>query len=690
MLTPEQKRAIEAEDRFILVKAGAGTGKTEVMTRRIIHLLQTDPSLSIQQMAVITFTNKATENLMSRLKHYLYNKWKNINNLIEKNRFRYELESLNICQISTIHNFCRSILDEAGPIHFDDFNYSPVFRISESSLNLAMNRTLEQWFREKEVNQIECHHEKLMPVHHLREIVLTAYNMLRSQGISIEKVIELTTESYQIETGNPRYIKQEIVELLSLLYKNHIEVRYQTLDPDNLLEYCYKLLRRNPSAAAALKKRYRYIFVDEFQDTSLYQTGIIKQLCDGSEDSPSLFVVGDSKQSIYQFRGADLNSYESVEKWISREGTVLTLSRNFRSAGELVYFVNYLFEQIKMKYPYYQFKPEPLEANKTPQEPINLEKAFTWIFSSERHGTTQPQLVAEYIKERVDNGISPNKFAILFRKNYPMMEYAQELEKLGIPCQLIGAGNFYNQREIIDTYKLINFLLYSTEVIYKEEAAETIYFNSDLGKLEEFQQEIGGDFFQKTPAQLLELIYQKTKIREKLVASSPQAVANLNKLKELSRNLLQKESLQLIEFVRWLSVMIAAHKEEQQSDLPVSDEINAVTLITIHKAKGLEYPIVILPELHQTISRGTLTPPIIYNKTTGIEFCYTPYYGTKGVMVPSTNYDSTVQSYQQDLYSEELRVLYVALTRAEEHIVLVGDKECPKNEVCFQNWIQNV
>lgn len=690
MLTPEQKKAVEATDRFILVKAGAGTGKTEVMARRIIHLLSSDPSLSIQQMAVITFTNKATENLMSRLKHYLYGKWKSIENPIEKKRFRYELECLNSSQISTIHKFCKSILDEAGPIHFDDLNYSPVFRITESSLNQAIDRTLEEWLHEKEVGQVECHHEKIMPVHNIKDVILSAYNMLRSQGISIEKAIQLTTESYQIETGSSRYIKQELVELISLLNKKHLELRYQTLDPDNLLEYCYKLLRRNPSAANALKNRYRYIFVDEFQDTSMYQTGIIKQLCDGTDDSPSLFVVGDSKQSIYQFRGADLHSYESVEKWISRDGNVLSLSTNFRSTGELVFYVNYLFEKIKQKYPEYQFKPEPLVANKSPQEPIAFEKAYTWIYSSESQGTTQPQIVAAYIKEQVESGVPPSKFAILFRKNYPMMEYAQELEKLGIPYQLIGAGNFYNQREIVDTYKLVNFLLNSLEVIYKEEAAETIFFKNDFNKLEDLLQEVGEDAFQKTPAQLLELIYQKTQIRERLITTSPQAVANLNKLKELSRNLAQKENLQIREFVGWLSVMIATHKEEQQSDIPVSDEINAVTLITIHKAKGLEYPIVILPELHQALSRSTLTPPIIYNKKTGIEFSYTPYFGTKGVKIPSSNYENTVQSYQQDLYSEELRVLYVALTRAEEHLIFVGDEDCPKKTVCFQNWLRNI
>ncbi|MNJ65137.1 ATP-dependent helicase/nuclease subunit A [compost metagenome] len=134
--------------------------------------------------------------------------------------------------------------------------------------------------------------------------------------------------------------------------------------------------------------------------------------------------------------------------------------------------------------------------------------------------------------------------------------------------------------------------------------------------------------------------------------------------------------------------MIASHKEEQQSDILTGEDSDSVTLITIHKAKGLEYPTVILPRLEETLSKSVLQPAVVYSKATGLEFCYTPYYGNKTVRVPSPNYDTTVESYKQDLYSEELRVLYVALTRAEKKLVLVGNEHCPKDAVCFQNWLK--
>lgn len=690
MITEEQRAAIESDEKFILVKAGAGTGKTEVLSRRILRLISDNPDLSIKDMAIITFTNKATENLMERLKSYLYHQWKSIDNPTLKQRFRYELETINSAHISTIHKFCKTVLDEAGPLHFSDFSYSPKFTVSEASMRQAVDRTFETWITDKHKKNEVIHHEKIMPYHHFRKTFINLYNMLRSQGLSIEQVIKKTKDTILIEIGTPRYIKQELVELLDLLVKYHHQLRFHSLDPDNLLEYCYKLFVREPQIVENIKKKFKYIFVDEFQDTSMYQTGIIKELCDGSVNSPNLFVVGDSKQSIYKFRGADLTSYQSVEKWIDRSGKILDLSTNFRSTGQLVTLVNILFEKIKSANPDYSFKPEPLKTKEKLPESVNLTDAYEWLFANEEEKIFQPEIVASYIKEKLDLGMKPSEFAILFRKNYQMVDFANALAKYKVPYQLVGAGSFYNQREIVDTYKLLNYLLYRDSAIYAEEAVETIYFENNREKMLDVLNSIQPFIQQRTPAQLLDQIYQTTKIRERLISLSPQASANLNKLKELTRGISIKENMQLIEYVSWLHAMIATHKEEQQSDMPIGDDTNTVTLITIHKAKGLEYPVVILPKLNEATSQNVLAPPIIYSNKTGLEFSYKPYYGSSTVRIPSNDYDSNIKPYRDDLYSEELRVLYVALTRAEKKLVFVGDEHCPKKSICFQNWLKMI
>ncbi len=138
-LTAEQSTIVNAEDDLILVKAGAGTGKTEVLARRIIHLLETNPDCSITNIGVITFTNKATDNLKIRIKKYLQQKWESSTGPL-KLRYRYELESVNSAQISTIHKFCQSILNMAGPINHKLFSYSPTYTISSSKLSQSIRR----------------------------------------------------------------------------------------------------------------------------------------------------------------------------------------------------------------------------------------------------------------------------------------------------------------------------------------------------------------------------------------------------------------------------------------------------------------------------------------------------------------------------------------------------------------------
>ncbi|MFB9324402.1 UvrD-helicase domain-containing protein [Paenibacillus aurantiacus] len=688
MLTTEQQAAVNSTQKFILVKAGAGTGKTEVLSQRILRLLQEHNELSISDMAVITFTNKATENLLARLKLYLYHHWKETTNPDTKMRFRYELENLNAVQISTIHKFCKSILDQAGPLHYPDFNYAPNYSVTEASTRQAMDRAFEEWYLEKNKRNEKIQHENVMPYHRFRNVFEKLYHMLRSQGISITDALKKTKAELSLDTGAIRAYKKELVELLELVVDYHQQLRYQTLDPDNLLEYCYKLLSRDADSVSHVKSAYKYIFVDEFQDTSLYQTGIIKKICDGTPESPSLFVVGDSKQSIYQFRGADLSSYQQVEKWIKRSGEILSLSTNFRSTTELVYLVNTLFERIKGANPQYSFQPEPLKPKEVPTLPVNTAEAYEWIMSNEKEGRTQPELVAHYIQEQLEAGKSPGEFAILFRKNYQMMDFFNALSALKIPCQLIGAGNFYNQREIVDTYKILNYILSPTNTVYAEEALETIYIQNDKEQLKLITEHVVPITQKRTPAQLLDRLYQVTNVRERLVTDLPKAVANLNKLKELTRQLSIGENIQLQEYTNWLHLMIASHKEEQESDTADGENVDAVTLITIHKAKGLEYPIVILPRLEEAVSQTVLAPPIIYSHTTGLEFSYAPYFGDRSVRINSNGYNTLIQPYQDELHSEELRVFYVALTRAEKKIVFVGDEHCPKKSICFQNWLK--
>lgn len=680
-LTDEQQAVINENSKKILVKAGAGTGKTEVLTRRIIRLIEDDPTLSIRDMAIITFTNKATEELQSRLKRLFYRKWKNCTSIAEKKRFRYELESLNSCQISTIHKFCRSILDEVGPYYSKDILFSPNFQIKSDSHKKAVDDVFEIWIQQKREQQKSIEHLNIMPVHRFKEVVSNAYELLRTKGLDIAKVMKQTRRYANLEDPIQRKLKIELVELIEQVYEYHLKLKYHSLDIDDLLEYCYKILNENPNILQRVKNKYRHIFIDEFQDTSLYQAQMIQLICDDSKSAPSLFVVGDLKQSIYEFRGADTDSYAKIEKWIEENGVVLSLSTNWRSEPDLVIFVNKIFNNIKenKKYVFYQ---EPLKPRENKTE-LDFSKISEWILCNSEE--SQAKKVAEWLKNQLKHKDAKN-FCLLFRKNFEMKSFIEEFTKHDIPFRVVGSGDFFNQKEIIDSLKIIQYLKGPYLKQYLVEAINTIFIDKEAD-LQNLYKKIHIHLDTFTPAQTLDFIYKFTKIYER---SSTQVYANLIKLKQLARKLNFNENITLHQFAEWLSAMIQAGKDEPQADVPEQKSSNNyVTFMTVHKAKGLEFPIVILPNLGQSISQQALNPEILYHQDKGtLEFSYKKYYSRHGGKIPSKGYDEAIALNQYHTYSEELRVLYVALTRAKEKLVFVGNERCPKDKICYQNWIR--
>jgi DNA helicase-2/ATP-dependent DNA helicase PcrA len=681
-LTDEQRAVIEANSRKILVKAGAGTGKTEVLTRRIIQLIEEDPSLSITEMAIITFTNKATEELQARLKNRLYDKWKSCSSADEQRRFRYELELLNSSQISTIHKFCKNILNEAGPYYLDDVLFNPNFRVKTDSRNQAITEVIEAWLQEKRESNESIEHLNIMPVHKLKDILSTAYEMLRTKGLDIETVLTRTKRYASLEERTVRRLKKELIELLERVHKHHYLLKYNSLDIDDLLEYCYKILKNDRGLLRKIQQKYKYIFIDEFQDTSLYQSEMVKLICDESDDAPSLFLVGDLKQSIYEFRGADIDSYSKIEEWIAKDGLVLTLSTNWRSTPSLVVFVNTVFDHIKKKeaddYIFYQEPLKPRDANAN----IDFSTVSEWILC---HEESQAKKVAEWLKEKLTND-DPNRYCLLFRKNFEIKAFEKEFVKHKIPFKVIGNGDFYNCREIIDSLKLLQYLYMPTMDKYTLEALGTIFINHDRSKLDQLYGNLKPVLAKFTPAQILDYIYKFT-LAYKMYPK--QVYANLVKLKQLARELSFNEHITLGQFIQWLSAMIQAKKDEPQADvLDLDSNDRYVTMMTIHKAKGLEFPIVILPNLDQSISQQALNPEILYHRgQMTLELCYEKYYSTNTKII-SKGYEEAVNLNKYATYSEELRVLYVALTRAKEKLLLVGSANCPQNKICYQNWLK--
>lgn len=681
MLTPEQQKAVTSKAKKILVRAGAGTGKTEVLTRRVIHLLEQDTLLSIQHFALITFTNKATEEVQDRLKQYLYHKWSNEESPENKDRYRYELEMLNKSQVSTIHSFCKSILDLAGPFTIRRVHYAPGYKVSEGVLYEAMNEVLERWLKRYGSDQPVI--LKYIPLHQVRKEVLSLYKKINSDGNLLEKVKTETETSILLEEYEiPRKIKHELLTILVELDQEHFKRKIKQLSTDDLLEYTYRLLKEYPEVIQRVQQRYKHLFVDEFQDTSWFQTKILQLICQPTGEEPSLFVVGDIKQSIYQFRGANIESYQDVATWIKAEGEILTLKTNFRSLRPIVEYVNQMFLRIKNNVALPQFEAEDLVAH---DQTIGKTEDFIKYISLD--GYEDAERVALFIKEQIHEGEEYGDYAILFRTNRNMAKFEEVLNRFEIPTQMVGAGNFYHKKEIIDAYRLLNWLVTPEDPIKQSEALVTDYLRGSPTLMAELIVKLEQTLDKYTVAQILEVVYRETNIRSHFeLENRYQALANIEKLKEVTRSLNQKETIQLVDYVHWLSKKIMIDQEEQQAEI-LDLELNAVTLITVHKVKGLEFPYVILPELNRNLTSIGLIPSVLYDLNTGIEFSFRHY--VQNWTIQSSNYENLKSRFMEHYLAEEVRVLYVAVTRAEKRLYFIkyDDKKKTGKHESYEKWL---
>lgn len=680
-LSPEQEEIIKAQKKRILVKAGAGTGKTRVMIERVLALLEQDPNLNINDFAIITFTNKATEEIQNRIKISLYRKWRETTDLNKKQRFRLQLDLLNQSNISTIHKFCHTILNTMGPFYNDKVAYSPNYSIGSSDLRRLFDYSIERWIKDKRKLEQKIHNLDFKYIYELRKFIINIFEEIRNKGLDFEEIKQSTRISTFTESTIVRVLKNEIIEILDLMFKYKKNYKYNKLDTNDLLEYTSFILENNNELKQNVKKKYKHIFVDEFQDTSLFQSKIIKLLCDGQENSPSLFVVGDVKQSIYQFRGADLSAYRDMEKWIEQDekGSIMKLNTNWRSTPELVWFVNDVFKKIKenSKYNFFHEELIPRES----KEKIRLSDAYTWIKPSKENRHEKD--VARFLSEQ--NPTDLKNFAILTRYNYQIPKIINALKQYNLTPSLDESGYFYNQIEILDIFKVLKSFIQSNNTVLKEEAINSLIFKSDKLLYESIYNDILKNqlIYYYTPTQILNYIYLKVDIFKNL---NTQQIANLKKLKEKSREIFRDEHITFKEYVEWLKMMIVSNQEEELADVPKKNNNSKVQVMTIHKAKGLEFPYVILPYLDSKFVKQSLNPEFIINQDDlSLEFSYKKRESETKII--SSSYDDALKNIQMDLFSEELRVLYVALTRAEKKLYFIGDPEKKTPHESFLNWL---
>ncbi|HLR15240.1 MAG TPA: DNA helicase PcrA [Bacillota bacterium] len=605
-LNKEQQQAVQHTEGPLLIMAGAGSGKTRVLTHRIGYLIY-EKDVAPHNILAITFTNKAAREMKQR-----------VHDLVGPGS-----ESM---WVSTFHSMCVRILRR----DIDRIGYDRNFTILDTSDQLTVIR---QVLKNLNIDPKQFDPRAMLgAISNAKNELITPEAYRKNQKTYYEKQISEVYEAYQ-----------------KMLRKN------QSLDFDDLIMKTTHLFDRVPEVLAYYQRRFQYIHVDEYQDTNNAQYHLVQQL---AAKFQNLCVVGDSDQSIYAWRGANIENILSFEEDYPNARVIL-LEQNYRSTKHILEAANHVIENNKGR-----------KAKNLWTENDEGNKIICYEGSTERD---EAMFIIEEIKSHLDAGTyQPDDIAILYRTNAQSRAIEDTLLKSNIAYQMIGGMKFYERKEIKDLTAYLRLIANPEDDISFERAvnepkrgigATTIerlraYATEHDISLFETIKEV--DFTGVTPraAQALanfeELIQSFSQQQEFLTATD--MVEQVIERTGYEEALKKEKSIEAQSRIENLEEFITVTREFEKisedktllaflTDLALIADIDAVdeedpdqqqkiTLMTLHSAKGLEFPVVFL---------------------IGME---------EGLFPHSRSMD------HEDDMEEERRLAYVGITRAEKQLYM--------------------
>ena len=413
------------------------------------------------------------------------------------------------------------------------------------------------------------------------------------------------------------------------------KARAGCLDFADLLLRARDLVRDRPDVRRDFQRGMRYLLVDEFQDTDPLQLEIVLWLADGAP-AGSLFVVGDPKQSIYRFRRADIETYEAAKGTIAGRGEVLTIRANFRSTAAILDAVNAVFQDVMVPPPdgayqpaYVRLEPSPSTTPGTPPVVLGLPPDLPPATSAAEAWAQEARLVAAYVRREVEQArrFRYGDVALLFRAMTGVVAYEDAFRAAGVPFRTVGGRHYYDRSEVGWTIAALVAIEDPHDPVALVGALRSPFFGVTDEALLRLHTS-GGELCYLRPLPpstdpalsaawaLLGALHRERNavapgaVVERLLAGTqvlaayalePEGearVANLLKVLDTARALEATGALTFRGFVRWLRDRGAARYEEEESAIDAED---AVRLMTIHKAKGLEFPVVVVPDLGREV-----------------------------------------------------------------------------------------
>ena len=606
-LNEMQQLAVETTEGPLLILAGAGSGKTTVLVNRVQHIVESGLAQPWQVLA-ITFTNKAAGEIRERLERAIGSE-------------------ANSIWAFTFHSCCARILRRFG----ERLGYSSHFTIYDTD---DQKRVMKHCQKSLGLTDKIIHHKSIL------------------SEISSAKDSLIDAEEYKSMSAND-YRKAKIADCYELYQKELL--KSDAMDFDDIIFNTVKLLEENDDVRELYQKQFKYVMVDEYQDTSHAQYILVSLLAGGYKN---ICVVGDDDQSIYRFRGATIENILSFEQQY-KNAKVIRLEQNYRSTQNILDGANAIIANNKNR------KGKSLWTSAGAGEKIILNTV-----NSERD---ESDFIVDEIMKNVAHGKKMSDHAILYRMNAQSRNLEITLTKSGIPHKIIGGNRFFDRKEIKDIVSYFavinnpadNVRLQRIINVPKRGIGETMFANVleiAMGRgISAFEVCERSDKFQKTLrsaqklmgfagmikhfqalleegmslSDLLQEVLDETKYFDYLDEDPETAEDRKNNISELSSMFIkyqeEDEEFDLSSFLEDVALV---------SDIDSYNETDdAVVLMTLHSAKGLEFPIVFIPGMEEGIFPGNQS---IYS--------------------------------DEDL-EEERRLAYVGVTRAKEKLYLINARQ---------------
>ncbi len=601
-LNPMQKKAVLATEGPVLVLAGAGSGKTRVLTHRIAYLVE-EKGILLYNILAITFTNKAAKEMKKRVEELLKGYYRDI-------------------WISTFHSACVRILR----MDIDKLGYEKNFVIYDTT--------------DQQVVMKEC-----LKTLNLDDKTFQPRAVLGEIGRAKDQLI--SPSEYISEFGND-FRNQKISELYKM-YQDKLRSN-NALDFDDLIMKTVQLFQTNPTVLNYYQNKFKYILVDEFQDTNMAQYTLISLL---ARSHGNLCVVGDDDQSIYGWRGADIRNILGFEKDFPNS-QVIKLEQNYRSTKNILQAANMVVSNNKDR------KAKKLWTD-------NEEGEIIQYYCANNEYDEADFIASSIEKININEGRPYCDFAVLYRTNAQSRALEEILMKRGIPYKIYSGTRFYDRKEIKDILSYLRTIENPVDDVSVKRVINTPKRGigaKSIEKFEEYADKRDDSFFNSlldvhsiesqttrvknqtdkftdlimslrenkdkmTITEIVEEIYESSGYIDVLMAEekveAESRIENLKEFLSLTKDFDENSEIKTLEeFLARTSL---------ETTLDGDDEENTVTLMTLHSAKGLEFPIVFIPGMEESI-------------------------------FPS------FMSIKEDKEEEERRLCYVGITRAMERLYM--------------------